>query len=103
MKTLQLTGFSAAGPPAAPGARPTPTRRHQVAEALRVLHRMSPALSGAGWLHVGLGALALGLLPLDHRHVAGAGLAQAAQILRLRYYLPLASLPNASATHLISL
>lgn len=73
METLQLPDFSTAGQhSAAPSAGPTPTLRHQAAEALRVLHRVSPALSSVGWLHVGLAGLALVLLSLDHRHVTGA-------------------------------
>lgn len=44
----------------------------RLATALRVLHRANPVLSGAGWLHVGLAAGALALLPLDHRLVTGA-------------------------------
>ncbi|TPG66676.1 hypothetical protein [Hymenobacter nivis] len=52
--------------------RPTPTALSAAAGALRTLHRASPALSGVGWLHVGLAGLALVLLPLDHRHVMGA-------------------------------
>ncbi|GAB2792838.1 hypothetical protein HNQ93_003662 [Hymenobacter luteus] len=42
-----------------------------VAEWLRVLHRVNPVLSGAGWLHAGLLLLALVLLLLDHRLVTG--------------------------------
>ncbi|MGI4834411.1 MAG: hypothetical protein ACRYFK_13225 [Janthinobacterium lividum] len=42
-----------------------------LARSLRVLHRASPVLSAAGWLNVGLAALALGLLPFDHRLVTG--------------------------------
>ncbi|TGD79840.1 hypothetical protein [Hymenobacter wooponensis] len=38
---------------------------------LRVLHRVNPVLSGAGWLHVGVLVLALGLLPFDQRVVTG--------------------------------
>ncbi|GAB3297054.1 hypothetical protein [Hymenobacter tenuis] len=41
------------------------------AEWLRVLHRVNPVLSGAGWLHVGFLLLALMLLPFDHRLVTG--------------------------------
>jgi len=52
--------------PAAPGLG------QRVAEALRVLHRVNPALSYTGWLNVGLAAGALLLLPFDHRHVTGA-------------------------------
>jgi hypothetical protein len=40
--------------------------------ALRRLHRANPLLSGTGWLNVALAALALALLPLDHRLVTGA-------------------------------
>ncbi|MGI4885555.1 MAG: hypothetical protein ACRYFR_11405 [Janthinobacterium lividum] len=61
METLlpfAVRSATTAAPPAAAGA-------------LRVLHRANPALSGAGWLHVGLAAGALALLPLDHRLVAG--------------------------------
>ncbi|MGI4738351.1 MAG: hypothetical protein ACRYG7_24545 [Janthinobacterium lividum] len=70
MKTLQLTTPT----PTAPLAAPTPLAPHQtaVAAALRRLHRQNPALSWAGWLNVGLAALALVLLPLDQRHVTGA-------------------------------
>jgi hypothetical protein len=68
MKTLALADFavSAAPSPAAPGLGP------RLAAALRRLHRASPALSWAGWLHLALVGLALLLLPLDHRHVTGA-------------------------------
>ena len=47
-------------------------RLHAAAQALRVLHRVNPALSWTGWLNVGLAAGALVLLPLDHRLVTGA-------------------------------
>ena len=43
-----------------------------ITNALHTLRRANPALTGAGWVHVGLAALALGLLPLDHRLVTGA-------------------------------
>ncbi len=72
MKTLLLTEplpyplHRAAPGPAAPGLG------QRVAEALRVLHRVNPALSWTGWLNVGLAAGALLLLPFDHRHVTGA-------------------------------
>jgi hypothetical protein len=48
------------------------TLTESITKALRKLHRVNPALSKTGWLHVGLVALALGLLPLDHRLVTGA-------------------------------
>jgi hypothetical protein len=51
---------------------PTATVANSLAAALRVLHRVNPILSYTGWLNVGLAALALALLPLDHRHVTGA-------------------------------
>jgi hypothetical protein len=51
---------------------PTATVANSLAAALRVLHRVNPTLSYTGWLNVGLAALALALLPLDHRHVTGA-------------------------------
>ncbi|TGE27954.1 hypothetical protein [Hymenobacter metallicola] len=55
--------------------QPAPTTAPQPAGAvrqfLRVLHRCNPVLSGAGWLHVALAALALALLPLDDRLVLG--------------------------------
>ncbi|MFC6224756.1 hypothetical protein ACFP2F_16020 [Hymenobacter artigasi] len=56
---------SAVFSPLSPAASP-------VREALRVLHRVNPALSWTGWANVALAALALGLLLLDHRLVAGA-------------------------------
>jgi hypothetical protein len=65
MKTLALAGFAAPSP-AAPGLGA------RLAAALRRLHTFSPALSRAGWLHLALAGLALGLLPLDHRLVTGA-------------------------------
>ena len=37
----------------------------------RVLHRANPVLSATGWLNAGLAALALALLPCDHRLVTG--------------------------------
>ena len=65
MKTLLLSfaDFS----PLSPSATTGPVR-----EALRVLHRVNPALSWTGWLNVALAALALVLLFVDHRLVAGA-------------------------------
>jgi hypothetical protein len=55
-------------------ASPSPTTPvvRSLATALRVLHRVNPTLSRLGWLNVILAALALGLLPFDHRQVAGA-------------------------------
>lgn len=38
---------------------------------LRVLHRVNPVLSGAGWLHIGMLIITLVLLPFDHRVVTG--------------------------------
>ena len=43
-----------------------------VRESLRVLHRVNPALSWTGWLNVALAALAVALLLVDHRLIAGA-------------------------------
>ena len=65
MKTILLSAadFSPLGPAAAAGP---------VRAALRVLHRVNPALSGTGWLNVALAALALVLLLVDHRLIAGA-------------------------------
>ena len=65
MKTILLSSadFSPLSPPAAAGP---------VREALRVLHRVNPALSWTGWLNVALAGLALGLLLVDHRLVTGA-------------------------------
>ena len=54
---------------------PAATSAHSaqpVRAALRLLHRVNPVLSYTGWLNVALAALALALLPLDHRLVTGA-------------------------------
>jgi hypothetical protein len=64
MKTLQL--------PTAPLPMPLAGLGQRAAAALRVLHRVNPALSLAGWLHVGLAVVAVALLPFDHRLVTGA-------------------------------
>ena len=64
MKTALLS-FSLPALASGPAAQPLPT-------ALRVLHRANPALSWTGWLNVALAALALLLLPFDHRLVTGA-------------------------------
>ncbi len=50
----------------------TPGLFGHLAAALHALHRANAPLAWAGWANVGLAVLALGLLPLDHRHVAGA-------------------------------
>ncbi|WP_375419001.1 hypothetical protein [uncultured Hymenobacter sp.] len=55
--------------PAVVGPRATGPGR--LREALRILHRVNPALSGTGWLNVALAAGALVLLPLDQRLVTG--------------------------------
>ena len=65
MKTVLLS--SADFSPLSPSIAAGPVR-----EALRVLHRMNPALSWTGWLNVALAALALVLLLVDHHHVARA-------------------------------
>jgi len=70
MKTLLLPGFGPA-PLLAQPARPAAGRGLRPLATLRWLHRANPALSATGWLNVGLAALALGLLPLDHRLVTG--------------------------------
>ena len=51
------------------GSRTTPA---PVREWLRTLSRVNPVLSATGWGNVALAALALGLLPFDHRLVTGA-------------------------------
>ena len=48
------------------------TSANTVGDVLRLLHRVNPVLSATGWLNVALAGLALVLLPLDHRLVAGA-------------------------------
>ena len=63
MKTCLLS--SADFSPLSPAASP-------VREALRVLHRVNPALSWTGWAERGPGRAGPGLLLLDHRLVAGA-------------------------------
>ena len=68
MNTLQLTDFSTSAAAAAPTA---PSLGRRLADMLRVLHRVNPALSGTGWMNVALAGLALLLLPLDHRLVTG--------------------------------
>ena len=55
-----------------PMAGPLARLGQRAAAALRVLHRVNPALAGVGWLHVGLAVVALALLPFDHRLVTGA-------------------------------
>lgn len=72
MKTLLLTQALPHSLPRAAVEPATPGLGHRLAGALRVLHRVNPALSYTGWLHAGLAALALALLPLDHRLVTGA-------------------------------
>jgi hypothetical protein len=67
METLQFP----AAPLPRPGAGPLAGLGQQVAAALRVLHRVNPVLSLAGWLHVGLAVVAVVLLPFDHRLVTG--------------------------------
>ncbi|WP_052695218.1 hypothetical protein [Hymenobacter sp. AT01-02] len=42
-----------------------------VADYLRVLHRVNPVLSWAGWAHVALLLVCIALLPFDHRMVTG--------------------------------
>lgn len=65
MKTALLpTSFFSPATPAEPAATPLRT-------ALQVLHRANPVLSWTGWLNVALAALALVLLPFDHRVVTG--------------------------------
>ena len=65
MKTALLPSFALS--PAAAAASGAPVR-----VALRVLHRANPVLSWTGWANVALAAVALTLLPLDHRLVTGA-------------------------------
>ena len=73
MKTLLLTDYAAPTPHQANKAVIiTPTLLRRAAAVLRMLRRLNPPLAWAGWLNVGLALLALALLPLDHRLVAGA-------------------------------
>lgn len=69
MKTLLLTDFAASSQ--ARSTSPLAGLGRRLATAARVLHRVNPALSGTGWLHVGLAVVALALLPFDHRLVTG--------------------------------
>ncbi len=69
MKTLLLTDSEQLLP--ASSSAPLDGSGQWPAAALRVLHRVNPTLSYAGWLHVALAGVALVLLPLDHRHVTG--------------------------------
>jgi hypothetical protein len=66
---LPLKTSSTLTPPA-PNGR-TASSRTYAADWLRVLHRVNPVLSWAGWMHVGFLGLALGLLPFDNRTVTG--------------------------------
>lgn len=70
MKTLLLADFAASTRPRSVSFLAGLGQR--LATAVRVLHRVNPALSGVGWLHVGLAGVALALLPFDHRLVTGA-------------------------------
>ncbi|MBJ6145510.1 hypothetical protein [Hymenobacter sp. BT559] len=54
------------------GTGTTPGVLAHLTTALHTLHRANAPLAWAGWANVGLAVLALVLLPLDHRHVAGA-------------------------------
>ncbi|GAA4053637.1 hypothetical protein GCM10022409_45730 [Hymenobacter glaciei] len=66
MKTALLS------PTIFPDSAAKPTTENPLRTFLRVLHRVNPVLSGTGWLNVALAALALLLLPFDHRLVVGA-------------------------------
>ncbi|TDN38119.1 hypothetical protein E4631_23650 [Hymenobacter sp. UV11] len=72
MKTLLASPFEVNAQAYRPAPTPLASAQSAVAEALCVLHRVNPALSYTGWLHVGLTVAALALLPLDQRHVTGA-------------------------------
>jgi hypothetical protein len=72
METLSANFSLSATRQNSANGHPTPSVGQEVAQTLRVLHRVNPVLSAAGWLHVGLAALALALLPFDHRFVTGA-------------------------------
>ncbi|MFD1874969.1 hypothetical protein [Hymenobacter bucti] len=73
MKSLLLAGVPALATPAIQSALAADLSLGQRgALAVQALHHTSPALAWAGWLHVGLAVVALGLLPLDHRLVTGA-------------------------------
>ncbi|MGI4875407.1 MAG: hypothetical protein ACRYFX_29995 [Janthinobacterium lividum] len=69
MTTAQLADFPASTTVSA--ASTTPSLAQRLADMLRVLHRVNPALSWTGWFNVALAGLALALLPLDHRLVTG--------------------------------
>ncbi|MBD2716489.1 hypothetical protein KBK19_15715 [Microvirga sp. STR05] len=58
--------------PATASAGSTTSLVSNAAAWLRTLHRANPVLSWAGWLNVGLLAVALVLLPLDTRLVTGS-------------------------------
>jgi len=73
MKTLLTSQNLHPAPALLAGLGPaTPGLMGHLGAALHTLHRANPPLAWAGWANVGLAVLALGLLPLDQRHVAGA-------------------------------
>jgi hypothetical protein len=66
MKTLLAPATSRTFAAATSGAHP-----NRLPEWLRILHGCNPVLTWAGWLHVGLLAVALLLLPFDERTITG--------------------------------
>lgn len=64
---LKTSSTNPQQPPSHRAASPLP----YAADWLRVLHRVNPILSWAGWVHVGFLLVALGLLPFDARVVTG--------------------------------
>jgi hypothetical protein len=63
METLQIDQLLTTTPhPAAASASGPPAFWQRVAGTLRVLHRVNPALSAAGWLNVGLAAAGCGVV-----------------------------------------
>ena len=71
---MSAASFSLKTPasPATSSAGSTSSLISYAAAWLRTLHRVNPVLSWAGWLNVGLLAVALVLLPLDTRLVTGS-------------------------------
>ena len=73
MSALSLLSASRPATLTAALARPAATSLPaRLADTLRVLYRINAPLAVAGWLHLGLAAVLLVALPLDHRLVTGA-------------------------------